>query len=162
MSERVKIDLLQRVRKAGCIKVEEEIDRRTYTFVSMLHEVEIIGRRNSVRAVDCRIPFSGQAVRSRFADAVRIHALNTVCTRFCYEGRVAVPMTVLQPGSEGVQSAVIVYGKLPAIVILVIEQMSVSVKQSFDFENLLQLVKVLLSLSSFPAYCLFRSVKVFA
>ena len=50
-------------------------------------------------------------------------------------------MTVLQPGSEGVQSAVIVYGKLPAIVILVIEQMSVSVKQSFDFENLLQLVQ---------------------
>ena len=50
-------------------------------------------------------------------------------------------MTVLQPGPQGVQSAVVVYGKLPLIVILVIEQVSVSIEQSLDCENLLQFVQ---------------------
>ena len=48
MSERIEIDLLQRVRKVGGVKVKEEIDRRAYTFVSMLHEGEITGRRNGI------------------------------------------------------------------------------------------------------------------
>ena len=50
-------------------------------------------------------------------------------------------MTVLQPGSEGVQSAVIVYGKPPVIGFHVFKQMPVSIKQPFYFENLLQFVQ---------------------
>ena len=115
---------------------KEKEDGSTDTFPSGLHPHGIVcqGAVGKILELSC----------SEARHAV-LPMLQTVCPAILvrglsFQGRFSVPMPVLQPCPQGVQSAVIV----PRITfaldsIVIIEEMAVRVEQSFDFQYLLQL-----------------------